>query len=195
MACTQTSRTSRHQVGPTPPLLTFRRFHAATADLSSERRCELFRWLTDEERADCWQKLRDRLESDRILDGVLTLRERRRLLNQPIQKSASPAPRTQTSSGDDVLDTIAPTEYVEALTGEQVPSRGGSIRCPLPGHDDRTPSCHVYADPGRGWYCHGCHRGGSAIDLAAELTGIEPRGEGYRELRLYIAERLLGVPA
>ena len=92
---------------------------------------------------------------------------------------------------DDVFDRIPPPVYVEALTGEAVPSGGGTICCPLPAHDDRHPSCRVYGDPGRGWVCFSCNRGGSAIDLASYLTGIEPRGEGYWRLRRWIAERLL----
>ena len=94
---------------------------------------------------------------------------------------------------DDILDSIPPAEYVEALTGESVPAHG-SIQCPLPGHDDRSPSFKVYREPGRGWYCFGCHRGGGAIDLAAEIFGIEPRGDGFHELRRRIAERLLNSP-
>jgi hypothetical protein len=36
--------------------------------------------------------------------------------------------------------------------------------CPLPGHEDRTPSFTVY--PGR-WHCYGCGRGGDVVDLYA----------------------------
>lgn len=36
--------------------------------------------------------------------------------------------------------------------------------CPLPDHDDKTPSFVVYADQGR-WWCFGCGRGGDAVDL------------------------------
>jgi hypothetical protein len=36
-------------------------------------------------------------------------------------------------------------------------------RCPLPDHEDRTPSFTVY--PGR-WHCYGCGRGGDVVDLA-----------------------------
>src|ERR671912_351263 len=36
-------------------------------------------------------------------------------------------------------------------------------RCPLPEHEDRTPSYYIYP-PGR-WWCYGCDRGGDVIDL------------------------------
>jgi hypothetical protein len=36
-------------------------------------------------------------------------------------------------------------------------------RCPLPDHEDKTPSFYIYP-PGRYW-CYGCGRGGDVIDL------------------------------
>lgn len=36
-------------------------------------------------------------------------------------------------------------------------------RCPLPEHEDKTPSFYVYP-PGRFW-CYGCGRGGDVVDL------------------------------
>jgi CHC2 zinc finger len=39
-------------------------------------------------------------------------------------------------------------------------------RCPLPDHEERTPSFTVYPGDG-GWHCFGCSRGGDVVDLAA----------------------------
>jgi DNA primase len=36
-------------------------------------------------------------------------------------------------------------------------------RCPLPNHEDKTPSFYLYP-PGR-YYCYGCGRGGDVVDL------------------------------
>jgi hypothetical protein len=36
-------------------------------------------------------------------------------------------------------------------------------RCPLPDHEDKTPSFYIYP-PGR-WWCYGCGRGGDVVDL------------------------------
>jgi CHC2 zinc finger len=36
-------------------------------------------------------------------------------------------------------------------------------RCPLPDHEDKTPSFYIYP-PGRYW-CYGCNRGGDVVDL------------------------------
>lgn len=86
------------------------------------------------------------------------------------------------SATEDYLKTIPPREYVEDLTGARVPG-DGKIRCPAPGHNDRTPSFHVYDEPERGWYCFGaCQRGGSIYDFAALLAGLPvpcPRGTAF----------------
>lgn len=46
-------------------------------------------------------------------------------------------------------------------------------RCPLPDHEDKTPSFYIYP-PGR-WWCYGCSGGGDVVDL-------EFRCGGYSEL-------------
>jgi RepB DNA-primase N-terminal domain len=104
----------------------------------------------------------------------------------------SQAERREFAEGD-VLATIAPPLYVRLLAGADVPDRGGMVRCPLPDHEDRTPSCYVYPDAAAGWYCYGCGRGGSLIDLGAELWGIDPRGRGYHDLRRRLARELCGM--
>ncbi len=95
---------------------------------------------------------------------------------------------------DDPLQRIPPAEYVERLTGREV-GRDGKVCCPLPGHDDRTPSFQTYPTPERGWVCFGCGKGGTIIDLGAELYGLEPRGAGYREIRRRLASDLLADAA
>jgi len=47
------------------------------------------------------------------------------------------------------------------------------VRCPLPDHEDRTPSCSMTQREGR-WlvHCHGCGFSGDGIDLLAALDGI-----------------------
>lgn len=91
---------------------------------------------------------------------------------------------------DDPLRAIPLPVVFEILTG-RVP-RSGMVRCPLPDHDDWEPSCHVGDEL---FFCHGCRAGGSAIDLGAELYGIQPRGHGYFEIRRRLAGDLLGREA
>lgn len=93
----------------------------------------------------------------------------------------------------DPLLAIPPPVYVLAFTGREL-DRDGKIACPLPGHEDHSPSFHVYADAERGWRCYGCERGGSIYDLARELSGIGDRGAEFVRLRDWIAARLLNAP-
>jgi hypothetical protein len=91
----------------------------------------------------------------------------------------------------DPLLALAPRDYVERLLGQPV-GRSGKVLCPF--HADRTPSLHVYPEPGRGWYCYGCGRGGSVYDLAALLWHTPPRGQGFTELRQRLAAALDARP-
>lgn len=51
--------------------------------------------------------------------------------------------------------------------------------CPLPDHDDATPSFVVYPDGG--WYCFGkCQRGGDVFTLVALAFGVESFREQVR---------------
>ncbi len=46
-------------------------------------------------------------------------------------------------------------------------------KCPLPGHDERTPSFTVFLET-NSWYCFGaCQRGGDVVDLAAAAWSID----------------------
>lgn len=89
---------------------------------------------------------------------------------------------------DDPLLAIAPETYVEALTGRPL-GPGRKIPCPLPGHEDRTPSCQVYTDTG--WHCFGCGNGGTIYTLAGLLWGYPTplRGHSFVEVKRRLLER------
>jgi hypothetical protein len=91
------------------------------------------------------------------------------------------------SSPTDPVKAIPLPVAFEVLAGEAVP-RSGMVRCPSSDHEDRSPSCHVSADV---FYCFGCGRGGSIVDLGGLLWGIEPRGAGFREIRERLESELL----
>jgi hypothetical protein len=175
---------------------TFGHLFLATPSLSGHERLRMAEHLSEERWANGWTRVAEQLEGERQGDGVLAFRDRRRpqLNARRIEHTIRRGGAGDVSDREDVLLTIPPSEFVEALTGETVPPHG-MICCPLPGHEDRTPSCHVYVDPSRGWYCHGCHRGGTIYDLARELSGIGDRGRDFKELQTWIAQRVLGVTA
>lgn len=116
-------------------------------------------------------------------------------LPDPPTRTTAPKPARTPYQGDDPLSAIAPAVYMEALTG-QVPDTTGKVCCPLPGHDDATPSCQVYPDADRGWYCFGCGRGGRVYDLAALLAGyrLPLRGADFIAVRDVLNQHL-GVAA
>ena len=104
------------------------------------------------------------------------------------EKPERRARTVELNPGDPIRAVPLPAAF-EVLAGEGVP-RSGMVRCPSADHQDKTPSCHVEAEV---FYCHGCGRGGSIVDLGALLWEIEPRGAGYHEIRRRLEAEL--VPA
>ena len=102
----------------------------------------------------------------------------------PVPRPAAPAPRRV----DDPLRALDPQVYVEALT-RQVLGHDRKVSCPF--HRDRTPSLHAYEAPEDGWYCYGCHRGGSVYDLGAAVLGLSTRGREFVQLHSQLTELLL----
>ena len=67
------------------------------------------------------------------------------------------------------------------------PNNAGFCKCPI--HGEKTGSMKLY--PGqRGWYCFGCHQGGSVIDLVMACNGVD-MAEAIRTLN---DEFNLGLP-
>ena len=93
---------------------------------------------------------------------------------------------------------VPPPVYFARLARIEVPDSGATVRCPLPDHDDSNASLEVFPDPGRGWVCRGCGRGGSIYDLASLLDGGPGgtrgalRGEEFKRARRRVRE-LLGL--
>lgn len=59
----------------------------------------------------------------------------------------------------DEIKRVVSSADVAALYGYK-PDRGGYIGCPF--HGEKTPSLRLHKS---GWYCYGCHQGGSVIDF------------------------------
>ena len=72
---------------------------------------------------------------------------------------------------DAVKRSVTAVDAARAIGLE--PNRAGFCKCPL--HGEKTGSMKLY--PGmRGWYCFGCGRGGSVIDLVMEYYGLTVAG-------------------
>lgn len=91
---------------------------------------------------------------------------------------------------------IAPPAYFAVLAGVEVSDQGGHIPCPLPDHTEQLASCMVYPDPGGGWWCYGCQRGGTIYDFASLLDGRNwgrmLRGEEFTDIKRRVCD-LLGL--
>jgi hypothetical protein len=95
-----------------------------------------------------------------------------------------PAGRT-----DDPVKDVPPPVYFAILAGVE-PGRDGKVSCPV--HDERTPSCHVFDEPEKGWHCFGCGAGGDVYSLAARLWDMPMQGPGFIDLRKRLIDELIG---
>ena len=174
--------------------LTFEAWHAQTPDLPGFARAEFFGYLPADEQAQCWANLEQQIAYEREVDWRFYEEDwPPPNVHQPARRAQAATPTrpgsVALSNGDDPLKRIAPRVYVEALTGEAVPANGW-LCCPLPDHDEETPSFQVLSSH---WRCFGCSRGGSSIDLGAAIYGITPRGPGWWEIRDRLVAELEGV--
>jgi DNA primase len=89
-----------------------------------------------------------------------------------------------------VIDAAKGGVAVERLAAELTTLKGANEareltgRCPLPDHEDRTPSFTVNPEKGV-FYCHGCGAGGDVIDLAQAAWSIDRPDVAAAELLLY----------
>jgi hypothetical protein len=73
-----------------------------------------------------------------------------------------------------VKGTVGCDQVAELETDLRQSGRLLRGRCPLPDHEDRTPSFFCYPNHSRfydGWWCYGCNRGGDVVDLYAAMEG------------------------
>jgi DNA primase len=78
---------------------------------------------------------------------------------------------------EEAKEKIPTVDLAERLCGPDSIRRVGKEwlgRCPLPDHEDKTPSFTVNPEKNL-WFCHGCGRGGDVVDLARFAWGYEKR--------------------
>lgn len=73
--------------------------------------------------------------------------------------------------------------FCEDLLGLHLVKRGAYLKatCPLPGHQDKTPSFYVFADTNRA-RCFGCNRGGDIFDLTMLIYSDQSIYDALRRL-------------
>ena len=71
---------------------------------------------------------------------------------------------------DAAKEAVPVTELADKLSSE----RGLRRRCPLPDHEDHTPSFVLYPET-ESFFCFGCLRGGDAVELYRLVHGFDQR--------------------
>ncbi|MDP2361834.1 MAG: toprim domain-containing protein [bacterium] len=89
----------------------------------------------------------------------------------------------------DVIDRVKQDLTIGMVLGRPIPANG-KIRCPLPGHEDKNPSCDV--DLQRNtftcWSHPGGRAGGSVLDLLMLMNGVD-----FKEA-LRLGANMLNIP-
>src|SRR5215210_5845538 len=78
---------------------------------------------------------------------------------------------------DAAKEAVQVIDLADRLCGPGGLRRVGSEwagRCPLPDHEDRSPSFTVNPEKGV-WFCHGCLYGGDVVELARLAWGYDQR--------------------
>jgi len=70
---------------------------------------------------------------------------------------------------EQLMDTVSLSEYLTEVAGELDVGRDNKIRCPLPNHDDSTPS-FFFDDAKKVFKCFGCQKGGTVVELHQQMT-------------------------
>ncbi len=74
---------------------------------------------------------------------------------------------------DEAKEKVPVIDLADLLCGPAQMRRRGEewlARCPLPDHEDRTPSFTTNPEKNL-WWCHGCLRGGDVVELARHAWG------------------------
>jgi len=152
-----------------------------------EREIEAMQWLV----LDLTDDLGDSLEVAMIqLEALLDEQSRRRRLlerhmGHPLAPRWPQREHTFRTRADAVKAILTPERLCMDVLGVSL-SRAGDhwvARCPFPGHDDHSPSCHVYGDH---VWCFGCNRGGDVISTLRLASNMFDASEALETLEAYL---------
>lgn len=93
-------------------------------------------------------------------------------------------------------EAVSTLDLAERLCpdGLRKASKEWVARCPLPDHEDRTPSFCVNPEKDV-WFCHGCLRGGDVITLAQRAWSIDRADVAAAEILLTFGYEIPPRPA
>lgn len=125
------------------------------------------------------------VESIRKINGELS--RRRGLLGKKSAPAWPDQPRDPRAELAEIKRRVSIIDLIHREVWREYERRGKHdvwLCCPLPGHDEQTPSFHINEEQ-QVWHCFGCGRGGDLFELARHLWG---EGLFYR-----VADRLRGI--
>ena len=115
---------------------------------------------------------------------------------QPTPNRRGVSRRSVIDAVKEAVSTLELAEHLATGQGKQLRRAGREllVSCLLPDHEDRTPS--FYLDPEKDlWFCHGCLRGGDAIELARFAWGIDNPATAAAEVLLTFGQEIPPRPA
>jgi CHC2 zinc finger len=174
-----------------------------TAALENEYEC--WRWYAAEIAADqgCAERPWDYaeaslrwVEEERIGPGRRELDRRRRVGTVP-GAPPFPAPREDRRRALDAIKArVRVEEVVERFTAETLRPVGDELlcRCPLPFHDDGSPSFYVHPEK-QVFHCFGCGSGGDVFTLVMLLLELDGFAAAADVLAVFVGLPLFTRPA
>lgn len=144
----------------------------ATEELLRERECRQWDLADVDARAERWQFAPESraylVMTIRDINGELS--RRKSLAGRRNAPGWPPSPEDNRRELEEIKRRVTLERLLTGETGVRLEQRGRQLWCccPLPGHDEQTPSFHL--DPEHDvWHCFGCGRGGSVFELARHL--------------------------
>lgn len=148
----------------------------ATGSLQRELECRRWELADIDAHPEGWQFAPESriflLHTIREINGELS--KRRRLADRPNAPAFPDQPVDRRAELDEIKRRVQLIDLINREVFRVYERRGRTdvwCCCPLPGHQEDSPSFHI--DEARGvWHCFGCKQGGGLFELARHLWGI-----------------------
>lgn len=117
-------------------------------------------------------------ESRAFLECTITalleeIERRQRVASSGYAPAMPGEPRDRSAELEEIKRRVSLIDLIHREVWREYERRGPNdvwCCCPLPGHDEKTPSFHIDEER-QVWHCFGCQRGGDVFALAAHLWG------------------------